>query len=123
MEYNFLKNDIIRNFLSQFEEKDKDIIIEELLLMSINKINEDSAKKEKEEIIEQKPIKEKGKILILDNDARNKEQILQNSLEMLNNNFNFTCNKNTSFEEKFNKLNYKLNNLNQGSNSKKNKNF
>ena len=46
MEYNFLKNETIRNFLSQFEEKDKDIIIEELLLMSINKINEDNGKKE-----------------------------------------------------------------------------
>ena len=121
MEYSFLKNEIIKNFLSQFDEIDRDKVIEELLLMSINKINEDSyVMSKKEEIIEEKPIKPKGKILILNNDVRNNEQIFQNSLQLLNNNSNFTFNKQySSFEDKLNMLSYKLNNINKGNNQKK----
>ena len=120
MEYSFLKNERIKNFLSQFDEIDRDKVIEELLLMSINKINEDSYVQKKEEIIEEKPIKPKGKILILDNDVKNNEQIFQNSLQMLNNNSNFTFNKKySSFEDKLNILNYKLNNINKGNYQKK----
>ena len=121
MEYSFLKNERIKNFLSQFDEIDRDKVIEELLLMSINKINEDSyVMSKKEEIIEEKPIKPKGKILILNNDVRNNEQIFQNSLQLLNNNSNFTFNKQySSFEDKLNMLSYKLNNINKGNNQKK----
>ena len=121
MEYSFLKNEIIKKFLSQFDEIDRDKVIEELLLMSINKINEDSyVMSKKEEIIEEKPIKPKGKILILNNDVRNNEQIFQNSLQLLNNNSNFTFNKQySSFEDKLNMLSYKLNNINKGNNQKK----
>ena len=120
MEYSFLKNERIKNFLSQFDEIDRDKVIEELLLMSINKINEDSYVQKKEEIIEEKSNKTKGKILILNNDVRNNEQIFQNSLQMLNNNSNFTFNKKySSFEDKLNMLNYKLNNINKGNYQKK----
>jgi hypothetical protein len=120
MEYSFLKNERIKNFLSQFDEIDRDKVIEELLLMSINKINEDSYVSKKEEIIEKKSNKTKGKILILNNDVRNNEQIFQNSLQSLNNNSNFTFNKQySSFEDKLNMLSYKLNNINKGNNQKK----
>ena len=120
MEYSFLKNERIKNFLSQFDEIDRDKVIEELLLMSINKINEDSYVSKKEEIIEEKSNKAKGKILILNNDVRNNEQIFQNSLQLLNNNSNFTFNKQySSFEDKLNMLSYKLNNINKGNNQKK----
>ena len=124
MEYSFLKNEIIKNFLSQFDEIDRDKVIEELLLMSINKINEDSYVSKKEEIIEEKSNKTKGKILILNNDVRNNEQIFQNSLQLLNNNSNFTFSKkNSSFEDKLNMLNYKLNNINKRNKKKKIRNI
>ena len=88
--------------------------------MSINKINEDSYVSKKEEIIVEKSNKAKGKILILNNDVTNNEQIFQNSLQLLNNNSNFTFNKKySSFEDKLNMLNYKLNNINKGNYQKK----
>ena len=58
MEYKFMQNPQIINFLNQYSKKEWDSIIEDLLIYSINKVNEIEKEQtpEKEENIPQKKI-------------------------------------------------------------------
>ena len=52
MEFRFTKNPQIMNFLNQYDKKEWDFIIEDLLLYSINKVNTIEEEEEKNKKIE-----------------------------------------------------------------------
>ena len=128
MEHKYMKNPEIIQFLSQFEKREWDKIIEDLLLFSINKLKEID-KQAEEEIKKQKDIvKNENKIekpgIIVFN--TNKLGAFECATKFLRQNAEYKTNSNLNNKtlQKLNQLDKEINNIHSGNKFKHfNKNY
>ena len=121
MEYKFMQNPQIINFLNQYSKKEWDSIIEDLLLYSINKVNEIEKEQipEKEEKIPQKVINKNPDIISFNCNNTNPYECATNLLKQ-NAEFKSKSGLNNNTLKKLDELNSKFNDIQLG---EKNKNI
>ena len=116
MEFKFMQNQQIMNFLNQYNKKEWDSIIEDLLLYSINKVNEiEKEEIRKEEVIIPKKIINKNSEIITFKNCKKTPYECAKNLLIQNANDRFNSEKNDD------KLNKKLNGLDKKINEIKSK--
>ena len=112
MEYKFMQNPQIINFLNQYSKKEWDSIIEDLLIYSINKVNEIEKEQtpEKEEKIPQKKINKNPEIISFKNCKYTPYECAKN---MIIQNGEYRCNSsnNDKIFKKLNGLDKKINDI------------
>ena len=115
MEFKFTKNPQIMSFLNQYDKKEWDSIIEDLLLYSINKVNEiEKEEIQKEEVIIPKKIINKSSEIISFKNCKYtpyecaKNMLIQNAEYRCNlDNYDKTMKKLNSLDKKINDIKLK----------------
>ena len=113
MEFKFMKNQQIMNFLNQYNKKEWDSIIEDLLLYSINKVNEIEKEEipKEEVIIPKKMINKNSEIITFKNCKYTPYECAKNILiENANNRFN-SDKYDDKLDKKLNGLDKKINDI------------
>ena len=115
MEFKFTKNPQIMSFLNQYDKKEWDSIIEDLLLYSINKVNEIEQEeiKNKKEIINPPPkkvINKSSEIVTFKNCKYTPYECAQN---LIIQDAEYRCNKGNTDKtmQKLNRLDKKINEI------------
>ena len=113
MEFKFMQNQQIMNFLNQYSKKEWDSIIEDLLLYSINKVNEIEKEEipKEEVIIPKKVINKNSEIITFKNCKYTPYECAKNLLiHNANNRFNSDIND-SKLNKKLNGLDKKINDI------------
>ena len=113
MEFKFMQNQQIMNFLNQYNKKEWDSIIEDLLLYSINKVNEIEKEEipKEEVIIPKKMINKNSEIITFKNCKYTPYECAKNLL-IENANIRFNSDKyDDKLDKKLNGLDKKINDI------------
>ena len=112
MEFKFMQNQQIINFLNQYSKKEWDSIIEDLLLYSINKVNEIEKEEitKKEVIIPKKLVNKTSEIITFKNCKHTPYECAKNVL-IQNANFRCDCDNEDKLAKKLKGLDKKINDI------------